>query len=257
VGFRLGSAGLVVLWTTAGCELAFPLDRYNSLPEDGGPAESGSKDGTSTDSTSTDAPPAAITYVQGNVVSVKTQDAVVPLGSVRSHDAIIVCIDVDDETTGVSSVTDALDNTYIQVFGPIYAGGRQYVVYLAQDIDGGASTSVTATLGEYTNSVLEVFALEYSGLASSNPFDTSSNGMGTSSGETSGPATTRFSHELVLGFGGPGEIMMDSTFRLALRSTGGNIVESKFVTTAGKYEATATTTSGTSWEMIMATFRGQ
>src|SRR5580658_5598788 len=190
VGFRLGSAGLVVLWTTAGCELAFPLDRYGSLPDDGGPAESGAKDSTSTDSRATDGDaPALITYVQGNVVSVKTKEAVVALDSVvRSHDAIIVCIDVDDKSVGLTSPTDTLGNNYGLIFGPISASPRQYFVYLAQDIDGGASTSVTAMLSNYTNSVFEVFALEYSGLASSNAFDTSSDDMGTSMDVTSGPA---------------------------------------------------------------------
>ena len=182
---------------------------------------------------------------------------------VQAHDALIVGVQLitSDSTLTLTGITDSLKNQY-QVVG----GGAVYVpdailyVALAMDTDAGPDT-ITVTASSQTDfDGFELYAHEFSGLATSNAFNATSWSTGTSTakdGMQSGLATTTSSNELLFGFGvSDGSAEAGSNFQL-LSNFFDNVTESRVVGAPGSYEATATMTSGTEWGMIVDTFRGQ
>jgi hypothetical protein len=109
----------------------------------------------------------------------------------------------------------------------------------------------------------EVYIHEYEGLAAPSPFDVSAsaggNATGTADDMQSGYATTTASAELIFGLAvvfGSGGVVHGLGFT-PRTTVDGDITEDRIIVGApGRYQATATTTSGTqTWTMIMATFR--
>jgi len=176
---------------------------------------------------------------------------------VLAHDAIIVAFNIDGALTP-SHVTDTLGNSYTKVVGPAVAYGSNSYIYVAADIAGGAD-SVTVTLSGVAMSDFEVFVQEYSGLATSNPFDKGSSSSGTSlavDGMVSGFVTTTFPYELIFAYGWDG-IGVAGTGFTQTSSFEDDLTEGRVVTSIGMYQATATMTEGSEWQLVMATFRGQ
>jgi hypothetical protein len=174
---------------------------------------------------------------------------------VLAHSAIIVAIDADGAPT-MSSITDSLANTYQPVASP-HDGlvGRLWMVY-ALDSKAGPCT-ITVTLAAAANSFLEVYAHEYSGIATANAFDVLRVADGTSGATDAvrsgtaplGTNELLFAHVLsgtaVAGTGFTGRSNFDS-----------NLTEDRIVAQAGTYEGIATMVGGAGWTMQMAAFRG-
>jgi hypothetical protein len=176
---------------------------------------------------------------------------------VLAHDAIIVAFNIDGALTP-SQVTDTLGNSYAKVVGPAVAYGTNSYIYVAADIAGGAD-SVTVTLSGVAMHYFEVFVQEYSGLATSNPFDKGSSSSGTSlavDGMVSGFVTTTFPYELIFAYGWDG-IAVAGTGFTQTSNFEDDLTEGRVVTSIGMYQATATMTQGMEWQLVMATFRGQ
>jgi hypothetical protein len=204
-----------------------------------------------------DAPSATvpISFVQVKSVAPTAKLTTLTLNAaVTAHDAIIVCLNYPSTTGLLVDLSDDLGNTYDVVVGPIDAGGDLHYVAVALDVIGGTD-SVTLTLPLPPNGA-DLFVLEYAGLALANAFDVSAHQSGTTTAMTSGNATTTSAHELVLGYAEADAATRGTGF--ANRETlNGNMVEDQVVNATGAYSATATTTTATTWTMIMATFRGQ
>jgi hypothetical protein len=137
------------------------------------------------------------------------------------------------------------------------SGNDRAYIAAADDVAGGA-TSVTAQLSAPAET--ELYIHEYAGLASSGSFDVASANTGptssTTDGLTSGVATTHADNELIFGCGFT--LMAKAGTGFDQRSSyNNNVTEDEIGPIAGPYQATATSTNGGPWTMMMATFRGQ
>ncbi len=167
----------------------------------------------------------------------------------------IIAVGWNDTTSTVSSVTDSRGNAYALAIGPTTGTGLRQSIYYAKNIAAGSNT-VTVTFNQAA-AYVDIEALEYSGLDTSNPLDTAAGAAGSGTSANSGSATTSSATDLIFGAG------MTST-HFAAAGTGftsriitnpdGDIAEDKTVNSMGSYNAAATATSS-NWVMQMAAFR--
>ena len=105
---------------------------------------------------------------------------------------------------------------------------------------------------------VDVRILEYSGLDTVNPLDVTAAAAGSGTTANSGAATTRSANELIVGAGMTAGAFSNAGTGFTLRtitSPDADIAEDRTVSATGSYNATAPTSSSTSWVMQMATFR--
>jgi hypothetical protein len=231
---------------------------YGSADPDAGTDASAGVDASIDANTDGGAPAPPIAFVQvatASAGSVASLDVTLT-APVRSHDAVIVCFIVRAPAV-VAAVTDPAGNVYATVVGPVLANGFNHYVAIATDVTGGFR--LVTVKPSYQIEVL-AYAHEYTGLARSNAFDVSASASATAAtpgadGMASGFATTSADGELILGFGDTGGAAAGTMFN-ARSMADGNITEDSIGARAGRYQATATMQGGTSWTMIMATFRG-
>ncbi len=168
----------------------------------------------------------------------------------------VVEVGWNDTTSSVSSVTDSRGNSYVLAVGPTRGTGLSQSIYYAKNIVGGTNT-VTVTFNKAA-AVVDVRALEYSGLDTANPLDVTAGAAGTGTTGNSGAATTSSANELIVGAG-----MTAGAFTKAgtgftsriITSPDADIAEDQITTAAGSYSATAPTSTSTPWVMQMAAFR--
>ena len=172
---------------------------------------------------------------------------------VQAHDAIIACFTFTSGNPTLASISDSLGNTYSVVAGPVVTNGFVHYVAIASNSPGGSDT-VTVTLTAADAGGWDLLALEYTGLALTAPFDTTSYDSGNSGTMTTKTATTSFAHELLIGYGHSSGMMPGSGYT-ARNTTAENLVEDQVVFAAGDYTATGTTMPGI-WTLILATFAG-
>jgi hypothetical protein len=208
------------------------------------------------DARDVDAGSVPIAFVQANTIKPTAATTMLALATnVGAHDAIVVCLNYPTASGAtLSAISDTLGNTYSVVVGPIDAAGDIHYVAVAADSMAGGDT-VTVTLSAAPVNGSDLLVMEYSGLALANAFDVSAQASGNGTALSSGPATTTAAHELVLGYAEAPSASPGIGFtQRALLS--GNLTEDKVVSTAGTYDATATTTTG-AWVMVLATFKGR
>ena len=153
-------------------------------------------------------------------------------------------------------VTDSRGNSYVLAVGPTRGTGLTQSIYYAKNIVGGTNT-VTVTFNKAA-AIVDVRALEYSGLDTANPLDVTAAAAGTGTTGNSGAATTKSANELIVGAG-----MTAGAFTKAgagftsriITSPDADIAEDGITTAAGNYSATAPTSTSTPWVMQMAAFR--
>jgi hypothetical protein len=178
---------------------------------------------------------------------------------VRAHSAIIVCISIYTLAVSVSAISDSLGNSYTTVVGPFDGNGTRHYIAVALDVAGGPDT-VTVTVNGNPSPYLGLHIHEYAGLARQGAFDVGSAAAGTSSavdGMASGAKATTADHELIFGYGVSSDTAYPGTgFTARSGFSTGDVTEDKVVSVQGTYQATATMVSGTNWEMLMATFKG-
>lgn len=179
-------------------------------------------------------------------------------GAQTAGDTNIVAIGWNSSTSSVSSVTDSEGNSYL-VAVPIATGNAlSQTIYYAPNIKGAAARSNVVTVN-FSSSVpaADIRVLEYSGLASSGPFDAGASASGSGSTASSGSARTTNSSDIIFGAG-----MTVTTFssagsgftRRVITSPDGDIAEDEVVSTTGSYAATGSLSSGP-WLMQVAAFR--
>lgn len=222
------------------------------------PTTSDAFENSALDGGSLDAPSvmgsAHVAFVQANMTKPTAMTTALTLSHpVTAGDAIIICLNYPAAPgVVVSSITDTGNNAYQLVVGPVAGAGDTHYIAIAEDTAFGTDT-ITVTLSEAPTGGADLFALEYSGIVTSNAFDVSAVATGSDTAMDSGSAMTRSAPELILGYAEAPSASAGSGFtRRALQT--GNLVEDMVAPMKGSYSATATTTAG-SWTMLMATFK--
>jgi hypothetical protein len=170
-----------------------------------------------------------------------------------------VVVGWDDTASSVTSVVDSRGNAYALAAGPISGSGGRQSIYYAKSIAAGTNT-VTVT---FSNAAVfaDIRVLEYSGLDTANPLDSTATAQAAGSGTNanSGAATTTTANELILGAGKTSGRFTAAgtgfTSRI-ITSPDGDIAEDRVVSATGSYSATAPVTSS-NWVMQVVAFRAQ
>jgi hypothetical protein len=151
----------------------------------------------------------------------------------------VVIIGWATATGTINTVADASGNTYVLAAPIVRTTGLSQAIYYAKNITA-AQPNITVTFSAaVTNPDLRV--LEYSGLDTAIPFDTSVSNIGTGTPSTAGILTTNFPTELIVSGGTAQTAYTTAGSGYTLRgiSTNGNIAMDAVVTGFGNYTATA------------------
>ena len=143
-----------------------------------------------------------ISFVQVNAAAPQTASASVSViypAAQIAGDLNIVAVGWNDTTSTVSSVTDSRGNTYALAIGPTTGTGLRQSIYYAKNIAAGSNT-VTVAFNKAA-AFVDVRVLEYSGLDTLNPLDTTAGAVGSGTAASSGAATTTSANELIFGAG--------------------------------------------------------
>ena len=137
------------------------------------------------------APPA---YVQVNSAVPQTNQSTVTVrynNAQTAGNTNILAIGWNNATSNITSVTDSAGNTYQLAVPTARGAGMSQAIYYAPNIKAApaATNTVTVTFNTATPYV-DIRALEYSGLATTNPFDVGTSASGTSTTANSGTVTT-------------------------------------------------------------------
>src|SRR6476469_2491604 len=201
------------------------------------------------------------TFVQVNSAVPQTNQSTVATTYTAAQTAgntNILAIGWNHTTSTITAVTDTAGNTY-QLAVPTARGtGLSQALYYAPNIKAApaASNTVTVTFNTATPYV-DIRATEYSGLATTNPFDVGTSASGTSASATTGTVTTTapgliFSAGMTTG--GFSTAGTGFTTRI-ITNPDADIAQDRTVTTAGAYTATANLGGSASWLMQIATFK--
>ena len=197
-------------------------------------------------------------YVQGNATDAgaASQNQTAFNSNNQAGDLIVVEVFWDDQTKSISSIVDSQGNAYVSAIGPFNFNGVAYrdQLFYAKNIKGGANT-VTVTLSGAPNTSFEVYVDEYAGADTVSPLDATSVASASANLADSGAATTRYSNELIVGYGENTNALSPGAGFAARSDFNGNLVEDRSVMTPGSYHATINTSGGSTWSMMMATFK--
>ena len=204
---------------------------------------------------------ASAVFVQQNYATPQTPQSSVSVtytGAQTVGNTNVLAIGWNDVTSNISSVTDSAGNAY-QVAVPTFRGnGLSQAIYYAPNIKTAAAGSNRVTVSfNQTASYVDLRIAEYSGLATTSPFDVGTSATSGSGGTAnSGLVTTSATNELLVGagmtngsFSGPGA---NFTQRV-ITSPDGDILEDRSVSTSGSYNATSPVTGA--WVMQIAAFK--
>jgi hypothetical protein len=207
-----------------------------------------------------------VSFVQvnsSNAVIINRSTLDVPFTSAQAAGNLnVVVVGWNDTSSSIASVTDSNGNTYAVAATtestPVPAPPAQQfasqAIYYAKNIIAGANT-VTITFNQNT-AAQSVRIVEYAGLDTVHPLDTSVGATGSAATADSGAVTTNSANDLLFGAGSitTGFTGSGTGFTTRLLNGFGDIVEDQVVTTAASYNATATLGSG-SWVMQLVAFR--
>jgi outer membrane protein assembly factor BamB len=171
----------------------------------------------------------------------------------------VVAIGFTDATATITSVTDTAGNVY-QVAAPLTTGsGFTQAIYYAKNINGAAAGNSVTVKFSASVPYPDIRVLEYHGLDTVNPLDTSASAVGTSAPTSSGNLTTSGPNELVVGAGYTSGVFTGGTNGLVSRiitPIDSDIAGDKLVATAGVTSATASQQFSAIWVMQAVAFRG-
>ncbi len=168
----------------------------------------------------------------------------------------VVEVGWNDTTSSVNTVTDSRGNSYVLAVGPTRGTGLSQSIYYARNIVGGSNT-VTVTFSKAA-AVVDVRALEYSGLDTVNPLDMTAGAAGTGTTGNSGAANISSANELIVGAGMTAGAFTKAGTGFTLRTItnpDADLAEDQITIASGSYSATAATSTSTPWVMQMATFQ--
>jgi glucose/arabinose dehydrogenase/PKD repeat protein len=208
------------------------------------------------------AAPAPVTpaFVQVNSATPQTPQSTVTTPFVQAQTAgnlNAVVIGWNESVGTITQVRDSRGNTYQAATATARGSNLSQAVYYAKNIGASAAGANTVTVTfDKAVAFADVRILEYSGLDQASPLDVSSSAAGSTALASSGPATTNFAKELLLGAG-----MTNGAFTGAgtgyttriITNPDADIAEDRTVSSVGAYSATAPQ-NGT-WVMQMVAFR--
>jgi hypothetical protein len=177
----------------------------------------------------------------------------------NAGDLNVIAVGWNDATATVNGVTDSAGNTYLLAVATTrFSPDCSQTIYYAPGIHAAAAGANTVTVSfDIAANVVDLRALEYSGLDPTSPFDVGATAQGMSATPaSSGPASTRYARELLVGagmstfsFSGAGP-----SFTSRVVSSLGDIAEDSIVSAPGSYSAVATLTQSCGWVMQLAAF---
>jgi hypothetical protein len=205
-----------------------------------------------------DSPPApSIQYVQSKSSSNGYIGAVVhvTLGNpVTLNDTIVVA--ANEMTTGGPNVSDSLGNQFSSTPGVPNGGGSEAWIFYAPVVTPGMDTITVSLPGNPSGTLLDVYALEYSGVGA---LDAVTGQNGTTADMHSGFVTTTAPGDLIFGYAvviPMGSADAGTGFR-ARETQHDNVTEDEIFPGPGRVEATATMTGGNAWTTVVAAFKAR
>jgi glucose/arabinose dehydrogenase/PKD repeat protein len=204
--------------------------------------------------------PATPAFVQVNSATPQTPQSTVATPFVQAQTAgnlNAVVIGWNESVGNITQVRDSRGNTYQAATTTARGDNLSQAVYYAKDILASAAGANTVTVTfDKAVTYADIRILEYSGLDRASPLDVSSSAAGSVALASSGPATTNFAKELLLGVG-----MTSGAFSGAgtgyttriITNPDADIAEDRVVSSVGSYNATAPQ-NGT-WVMQMVAFK--
>jgi hypothetical protein len=170
-------------------------------------------------------------------------------------DLNVVVVSWGDATTAVKQVTDTAGNAYALAVGPTQIVGVSQSIYYASGIAGAERNTVLVDFALPVGRA-DVRAVQYAGFDPGAPLDGVAENSGNGSAATSGPATTAWPSELVVGAGSTTGLFTaaGTSFTLRAITSDGNLIEDRQVSAAGSYAAGAALPYNVNWVMQVATF---
>ena len=175
--------------------------------------------------------------------------------STNAGDLIIVAVNL--WPSQVPTCADTAGNVYSMVINTQISNNGATICY-AKNIAGGPDT---VELGNLASQWTQIRIQEYSGIATSSPFDVAIGATGSSTALNSGATSTKASNELIFGFGVSGANPFNGVAGNGFTARESNeaadynsLIEDEFVNVTGSYNATESGSSS-AWIMQMATFK--
>ena len=198
--------------------------------------------------------PVIPTFVQANEAD--TNSAAFASAS-GTGDLVVVSSVWSSQAVTITGVTDTKGNAYRPAVGPTNWGGASYrsAIWYASNITGGAGAITITMAYSGAQGTTYTYIAEYSGVATYNPLDAISAGIGSTASLSSGTNVTGQGTELIFGYA-----MSDNTATadpsFTMRNTNhNNFIADRTVTRTGYYSVFGTNSAG-NWLCQMATFRG-
>jgi len=209
-------------------------------------------------------PSCSAVYVQSNSAhnSGAASSVTVNLGTpTTAGDLLVAGIEVDANapTRYIKTVKDGAGDSFSYSTGSPIGSLNASTWYLA-NVPAG-QTQVTVTLTGSTSSALEMYAAEYSGIATGTPLDQTAVGTGTGGPGhvlNSGSGTTTKACELIFGYcetSGSLSLTLDSPWNQRV-SYNGNTIGDFSATSTGTYGVTGSTSEFDNWDCMLSTFKG-
>jgi hypothetical protein len=182
--------------------------------------------------------------------------------SVTAGNTIIVGVSEYHANTTITDVTDSSGNDYIKC-GNTEKGDTAHdaEIWIATNVNAGASTVITATFSDNTEYV-NVLAAQYSGILSSSPCDASAAGVVGSSGTShiSGTtATTSVANEVVIGlwmdWSDGGTLSNGTATNMRITASGAALTD-KIVSSTGTQTNALISQKSTQMFSMIRTFKG-
>ena len=204
---------------------------------------------------------AAAVFVQQNYATPQTPRVSVGVtyNSAQSAGNLnVVAIGWNDTISNITSVADSAGNTYQVAVATFRGNGLSQAIYYAANIRSAAAGSNTVTVTFNQAAVyVDVRIAEYSGLATTSPFDVGRSATAGNSGTaSSGSVTTSTTNELLIGAGMTVHRFTGAGTNYTLRvitSPDADIFEDRSVSASGSYAATASVNGA--WVMQIAAFK--
>jgi hypothetical protein len=198
-------------------------------------------------------------YVQHNAVDRgSTNPGTITFNSSSvSGNLIVVSFTLDRTDRTVTSITDNKSNSYTLALGPTdITNWRAYTYYASNITGGGSAITITITLSGATNAYFEIFASEFSGLATASPLDQTSSATGTSTAINSGAKTTTQAAELIYGYAENNDNPHVTPPLVQRENLNNNFgTADRTVTATGTYSVAGTLDSAADWHCHMLTFK--
>ncbi len=163
-----------------------------------------------------------------------------------------------DNQSITATVSDSEGDTFTPITGPINQGTQRFQIWYAKNIAGGTATTITVTYSAQTTKFSLVDVAEYSGLDKNSPLGTFTHATGTGSSLDSGSITVPSANsQTIIGIFGDDAYVSPFTSGTGFTQDGfdaSTMYESKGATSAGSYNATATSQGSANWIAFVMSF---